>query len=343
MIKKLVLCVAVVFFVACGSSHNVVRTSKSTSTPTKTVVRTIRKPVVKQAPRPIAKKIVPVSKPIEAKVVQIKNPTEIAVVKTVEINPQVRVVKEEPTTELGQYDPQIEILEATTRVKVTTAMVLSYIEKYKNIAKVDMQQYGIPASIILGQGILESGAGTGPLSTKANNHFGIKCHIEWTGPSVRYNDDTENECFRKYKDPSESYRDHSLFLITRAHYSTLFKLDKTDYKSWAKGLKNAGYATDPAYPTKLIAIIERYHLEKYDYEVLGNDYVTSNNSIEVKDTIEPLKDETISSSTNQSHQVAKGDTLYSISRKYNVTIQDLKKKNNISNDTLSVGQSLLIN
>jgi flagellum-specific peptidoglycan hydrolase FlgJ len=343
MIKKLVLFMAIAFFIACGSSHNVVRTSKSTSAPTKTVVRTIKKPVVKQSPKPIVKKTAPATKPVETKVIQVNKPTEIAVIKTEQSNTQIPITKEEPTTELGQFDPQIEILEATTRVKVTTAMVLSYIEKYKSIAKEDMQQFGIPASIILGQGILESGAGTGPLSTKANNHFGIKCHVEWTGPSVRYNDDVENECFRKYKDPSESYRDHSLFLITRAHYSSLFQLEKTDYKSWAKGLKNAGYATDPAYPTKLIAIIERYHLQKYDYEVLGNDYVASNSALPVKNTIEPSKAESNPSSTNQSHLVAKGDTLYSISRKYNVTIQDLKKRNSISNDTLSVGQSLIIN
>lgn len=342
MIKKLVLYMAVVFFVACGSSHNVVRTSKSTATPTKTVVRTVRKPVVKPTPKPVVKKTIPAAKSIETKVVPIKKPTEIAVVKVEESNTQVPIIKEEPTKELEQYDPQIEILEATTRVKVTTAMVLSYIEKYQTIAKEDMRQYGIPASIILGQGILESGAGTGPLSTKANNHFGIKCHNEWTGPSVRYNDDVENECFRKYKDPSESYRDHSLFLITRAHYSSLFQLDKTDYKAWAKGLKNAGYATDPAYPTKLIAIIERYHLQNFDYDVLGKDYVP-NNSPEVVKNNDRLNNDVNKVVSNQSHQVAKGDTLYSISRKYNVTIQDLKTKNNISNDTLSVGQSLIIN
>lgn len=340
MIKKLILFIAVVVFVACGTSHNVVRTSKSASAPTKTVVRTVKKPVAKQTSKPIVKKTTPTPKPIETKPIQVSKPAENQVVKIEQTKPQNPVVKEEQPAEYSQYDPQIEILEATTRVKVTTAMVLSYIEKYKTIAKEDMQQYGIPASIILGQGILESGAGTGPLSIQANNHFGIKCHIEWTGPSVRYNDDVENECFRKYKDPSESYKDHSLFLITRAHYSSLFQLEKTDYKAWAKGLKNAGYATDPAYPTKLIAIIERYHLQKYDYEVLGNDYVASNNTVDVKSNNELPKDSSIPS---QSHQVAKGDTLYSISRKYNVTIQDLKKRNNISNDTLSVGQSLIIN
>lgn len=347
MIKKLLLYSAIIFFIACGSSHNVVRTTKSNSTPSKVVVRTAVKPIVKppikQNPKPVAKKTTPVSKPVEHKTETIKKPIQENVAKVEEPKLQTSITKENPPAELGQYDPQIEILEATTRVKVTTAMVLSYIEKYKNIAKEDMQQYGIPASIILGQGILESGAGTGPLSTKANNHFGIKCHIEWTGPSVRYNDDVENECFRKYKDPSESYRDHSLFLITRAHYSSLFKLEKTNYKAWAKGLKDAGYATDAAYPTKLIAIIERYHLQKFDSEVLSSDYVVSTNSIGIKNNNVQIRNDTPSSGSTQLHQVTKGDTLYSISRKYNVTIQDLKQKNNISNNTLSVGQSIIIN
>ncbi len=341
MIKKLVLYIAVVFFIACSTNHNVVRTSKGTNSPTKTVVRTDKptvKKVLKQTPKQVTKKAVSVSRPIEHKPEPIKKLTQTTVVKDDETKIQSSIVKDE----YPKVDSQMETLEATTSVKVTTAMVLSYIEKYKNIAKEDMIQYGIPASIILGQGILESGAGTGPLSIQANNHFGIKCHNEWTGPSVRYNDDVENECFRKYKDPKESYRDHSLFLITRAHYSSLFKLDKNDYKSWAKGLKNAGYATDSAYPTKLIAIIERYHLQNFDSEVLGKDFISSNNAINVKKDSIPLKDDFKLSSTAKLHQVSKGDTLYSISRKYNVTIQDLKKKNNISNDSLLIGQNLII-
>lgn len=337
MIKKLVLYTAVIFFIACSTSHNVVRTSKGSNLPTKTVVRT-DKPTVKKTPKQVSKKTVSVSKPIEHKPEPIKKPTQTTVVKDDETKIKSSIVKDE----YSKADSQMETLEATSSVKVTTAMVLSYIEKYKNIAKEDMLQYGIPASIILGQGILESGAGTGPLSIQANNHFGIKCHNEWTGPSVRYNDDVENECFRKYKDPKESYRDHSLFLITRAHYSSLFKLDKNDYKSWAKGLKNAGYATDSAYPTKLIAIIERYHLQNFDSEVLGKDFISSNKVVNVKKDSVLLKDDFKVYSTAQLHQVSKGDTLYSISRKYNVTIQDLKKKNNISNDSLLIGQNLII-
>ena len=220
-----------------------------------------------------------------------------------------------------------EILEATTRVKVTTEIVLAYISQYKEIAKNNMKQFGIPSSICLGQGILESGAGTGPLSSLANNHFGIKCHQDWTGASVKYDDDSAQECFRKYNQASESYNDHALFLKGRKWYNPLFKLDKGDYKSWAKGLKAAGYATDPKYPEKLIAIIERYHLDQFDAEVLGNDYVVK--------TIE-------NKSNFKEYQVSQGDTLYSISKKFNVSIDDLKKKNNISDNALSIGQSLIV-
>lgn len=225
-----------------------------------------------------------------------------------------------------------EILEATTRVKVTTAMVLDYIDAYKGIAKSNMKQYGIPASIIIAQGILESGAGTGPLSVLANNHFGIKCHKEWTGPSVKYDDDSEQECFRKYDQPSESYADHSLFLTSRSRYESLFLLDKDDYKKWAKGLKDAGYATDPKYPEKLIGIIERYQLNKYDSEVLGTPFVPI--------VTAPANDQV--ASNPDLYQVNQGDTLYSISKKFNISIDDLIKKNQIQNNAISIGQSLII-
>src|SRR5690606_28909978 len=147
--------------------------------------------------------------------------------------------------------------------------VANYINEYRDIAKEEMLQYGIPASITLAQGILESGAGAGELTLKANNHFGIKCHKGWEGDRVYHDDDERQECFRKYNDPKYSYRDHSLFLTQRSRYQDLFKLRKDDYKGWAKGLRKAGYATDPKYPEKLIGIIERYNLEKYDEDVLG--------------------------------------------------------------------------
>lgn len=149
-------------------------------------------------------------------------------------------------------------------------LILAYIEQFKDVAKANMREFGIPCSIILAQGILESSAGTGILSRDANNHFGIKCHKGWKGPSVRHDDDAPQECFRKYQHPLESYKDHSLFLKERSWYASLFELKKDDYKAWAKGLKSAGYATDRRYDKKLISIIERYNLDKLDAEVLEN-------------------------------------------------------------------------
>ena len=138
-----------------------------------------------------------------------------------------------------------------------------YIAFFKAVAIHEMKLYGIPASITLAQGILESGSGKGRLARQANNHFGIKCH-DWTGPRIYHDDDRAQECFRKYNDPSQSYRDHSLFLAKRKRYADLFKHKITDYKAWARGLKKAGYATDPQYPKKLISLIERYKLYRYD-------------------------------------------------------------------------------
>lgn len=222
--------------------------------------------------------------------------------------------------------PKSEVLEATTRVKVTTEMVLAYIDNFKGIAKNNMTQYGIPASIILAQGILESGAGTGPLSALANNHFGIKCHKDWTGPSVSYDDDAAQECFRKYAEAKESYADHATFLVNRTWYADLFKLEKNDYKSWSKGLKAAGYATDPKYAEKLIGIIERYQLNRFDDEVLGIKSDLATNTIQ----------------NSNLYQVSPGDTLYSISKKFNLSVDELKQKNNLSDNAILVGQSIIV-
>ncbi|MEH6763765.1 glucosaminidase domain-containing protein [Aequorivita antarctica] len=204
--------------------------------------------------------------------------------------------------------------------------VANYIKEYSDIAKEEMLQYGIPASITLAQGILESGAGAGELTMKANNHFGIKCHTGWEGDSVYHDDDERGECFRKYKDPKYSYRDHSLFLTQRSRYQDLFKLRKDDYKGWAKGLRKAGYATDPKYPDKLIGIIERYNLEAYDNEVLGKkvNYTKSDDSKISTYTVQP------------------GDTLYNISRRFNLTVETLKEYNGLKNNDLAIGQMLYL-
>ena len=137
-----------------------------------------------------------------------------------------------------------------------------YINKFKSIAKEEMKTYNIPASITLSQGILESGNGLSRLASEANNHFGIKCHSSWIGETILYDDDEDDECFRKYSNAEESYRDHSLFLTTRGRYSDLF--NSMNYKKWARGLLKAGYATNPDYDKLLIDIIEKYSLDKFD-------------------------------------------------------------------------------
>jgi len=140
----------------------------------------------------------------------------------------------------------------------------AYIDKFKNIAINEMNRTGIPASITLAQGILESGWGKSRLATIGNNHFGIKCHKGWTGGSMKHDDDAKDECFRTYKNAEESYNDHSEFLTGRSRYAFLFDYDKEDYKKWAKGLKKAGYATNPIYAELLIAKIEKHNLNIYD-------------------------------------------------------------------------------
>ena len=140
----------------------------------------------------------------------------------------------------------------------------AYINKYRNLAIQQQQEYKIPASITLAQGLLETGAGKSRLAVQGNNHFGIKCKDDWPGGRMYHDDDEVGECFRTYKSAEESYIDHSKFLAFRKYYVSLFKLDLYDYKAWARGLQECGYATDKAYGTKLIGIIETYELYKYD-------------------------------------------------------------------------------
>ena len=138
-----------------------------------------------------------------------------------------------------------------------------YIEQWKEVAVRKMKEHGIPASITLAQGLLESGNGNSKLAREANNHFGIKCTPDWTGGKSYHDDDKKDDCFRKYKDAAQSYEDHAKFL-QKPRYASLFELKPTDYEGWARGLKKAGYATDPAYPQKLISLIERYRLNDLD-------------------------------------------------------------------------------
>src|SRR5690606_19027692 len=202
---------------------------------------------------------------------------KVVVKKTSETVKENKTVVEKPTITkphkplLEQNDT--EVLIATSKISVSKNTVEDYISLYAPVAMQSMKTYGIPASIKLAQGILESGSGNGTLCREANNHFGIKCKDEWTGETISHTDDAPDECFRKYKSALESYNDHSEFIAHRVYYKNLFTLDKSDYSAWAKGLKQAGYATDPKYAQKLISIIERYKLYEYDQKVLGNNTV----------------------------------------------------------------------
>jgi len=186
----------------------------------------------------------------------------------------------------------------TSKVAVTptgnSGTSKSYIDAYKNLAISEMKRTGIPASITLAQGMIESGNGKSSLAVEANNHFGIKCHNDWKGPTVKHHDDRRNECFRKYRTPGESYRDHSDFLSTTPRYKDLFLLSQTDYKGWAKGLKKAGYATNPYYANMLIRKIEEYGLYKFDSSTITASSVQDKKT----DTVTVMKAATDSISTS---------------------------------------------
>lgn len=231
----------------------------------------------------------------------------------------VEVIKTEKTD-------NVETIKKEAEVKPPTSTAV-YITAYADIAKEEMRKYKIPASITLAQGILESASGKGRLAVKANNHFGIKCH-GWTGAKIYHDDDRSQECFRKYRAAKSSYEDHSKFLTGRGRYADLFKLKQDDYKGWARGLKKAGYATDRKYPDKLISLIERYKLYEYDQEVLGSE----------EDSIKIVR----VNSGITIHIVAKGDTLYSLSKRYNTTVDAIKSMNRLSSNTLAIGQELKI-
>ena len=250
---------------------------------------------------------------------------------------------------------------------------LSYIDSFKDAAISQMNASGIPASIILAQGILESGSGNSSLARYANNHFGIKCTSEWKGKGYYKDDDKANDCFRVYKDARESYKDHSEFL-KRKRYSFLFELDKNDYKNWAYGLKQAGYATNPKYPDLLINLINKYRLYQYDSpetereKILREDRVFSEINENIPKENEKFKPvdvpatrkvtapgagttpaapvaptaATSTSPAGKYHTVAQGDTLYNISKRYNLTVEELKLLNNLLDEGIKIGQQLQV-
>ena len=167
----------------------------------------------------------------------------------------------------------------------------------------------------------------GKLTLKTNNHFGIKCHKNWTGDRAYHDDDAKGECFRKYNHPRYSFRDHSLFLNSRSRYAFLFQYKPTDFKKWAYGLRKAGYATDKRYPQKLIMLIDQHNLDKYDRLVLSKG---------------KYKQRAVADGERTIHIVSGGETLYGISRKYFISVDELMRINKLRTSTLSIGQQLIV-
>lgn len=212
----------------------------------------------------------------------------------------------------------------------------AYIKKYRKIAIKEMRRYGVPASITLAQGILESGNGKSRLAKKGRNHFGIKCTSDWNGRTIKEDDDKKDECFRRYRKVKHSYRDHSEFLTNKKRYEFLFEYDKKDYKAWANGLKKAGYATNPNYPTLLINLIEKYDLDKYDKRGARRAIRKEDRSLESQKIRNLEEDKNL-------YIVEKGDTMYSIAKKFNISIEELKKLNNKKSNDLFVGEKIKVN
>ena len=185
------------------------------------------------------------------------------------------------------------------------ASAIEYIDRWKDVAMSEMKRTGIPASITLAQGMVESGNGQSRLALEGNNHFGIKCHNDWKGATIRHHDDRRNECFRKYRNAEESYRDHSDFIVSAPRYRSLFRLEPADYRGWAHGLKKAGYATNPDYANMLIRKIEEYSLYEYDRLVLSGSPVIGSS----KDQMKKIDSET--GAFKSSGQGGRGD--YSVS------------------------------
>lgn len=259
------------------------------------------------------------------------------------------------------------MLNIASAVSYKSAETDAYIAKYKQTAIEQMKKYKIPASITLAQGILESGSGRSDLAVKANNHFGIKCTNDYKGKTYYKKDDKRRDCFRVYANASESFVDHSLFL-QRAHYAPLFQLKITDYKGWANGLKKCGYATNPKYPSLIIEVIEQNKLYVYDdanYQdnskkddggkkdnvVPDNDRRRRNDGEEVNpvkdkkaDNVDIRKgDNRVEINGVRCVQIKPGDTFYSLSKKYDLTVDKLKTLNDFpSNYTLKVGEYVFL-
>lgn len=258
------------------------------------------------------------------------------------------------TKQYRQNNKQIEKISKKNNSNPVSYTALSYIDRFKDIAIREMNQYGIPASITLAQGILESGSGNSDLAQYANNHFGIKCTSDWKGKAYYKDDDQKDDCFRVYQNPDESYIDHSKFLL-RPRYANLFKLDKNDYKGWASGLKNAGYATNPKYPDLLINLIEKYSLNQFDQQDNSKTKLVREDKVlkEIKEnipnekklytpvSIDP-KDPPKKLENDKYYTVQQGDTLYRISQMFKISVDDLKSINQLEDNTIKIGQRILV-
>ena len=215
---------------------------------------------------------------------------------------------------------------------------LAYIDQYSQIAEKQQKEHGIPASIVLSQGLLESGAGMSDFAKESNNHFGIKCN-DWTGDKIYHDDDKKGECFRKYNQVLDSYEDHALFLKKRARYSFLFDLNPSDYEGWAHGLKKAGYATDPIYAFKLISIIEIYDLHRFDIDEKSSGYLAKN---ERKQSVADQNRGTMGTiHASAKHVVVKvngvkfvtsfpGDTYAGIADEFNISEERIRNYNEVN-------------
>ncbi|MGN1210481.1 MAG: glucosaminidase domain-containing protein [Candidatus Cryptobacteroides sp.] len=232
----------------------------------------------------------------------------------------------------------------------------AYIRKWAPMAVNEMRRSGVPASITLAQGLVESNAGRSALAVKGNNHFGIKCHNTWKGAKIHFDDDAKGECFRKYPRAEDSFRDHSDFLRYRDRYKFLFDLKPTDYRGWAYGLKKAGYATDPTYPAKLISVIERYGLSKYDTRKgrkdKAEDVPQSPTVLEQPVLVEDsmgypefsfsLSRKMFSQNGVPFIYAAEGDTYAMLAKRYNLFVRELMKFNDAVSDSLVPGEPVYI-
>ncbi len=231
---------------------------------------------------------------------------------------------------IKQQDPPAEPAPAI-KPKMTTR---SYIDSFKLAAMVEMKAYGIPASITLGQGILESASGNSKLAKECNNHFGIKCRSTWTGRFCLADDDAKDECFRGYLTANESYRDHSLFLYESKRYAKLFELASTDYKNWANGLREAGYATNPSYGNLLIGVIEKYRLAMYDsMVVMGEDFYTPSTTTKAASDVNGIP----------AIMAKPGETPEQLAARYNLEVWQIYKYNDIKQgDQINPGEIIYL-